>query len=160
MSAMCDGARQRQLRGRAASAAWIWAVAFAFAGCTRAAPDATPEAVVRLWLERMEASTDDPRATREAFGLLGPAARAHLAGRAPRTSILTGNRVEPEEMLAPGRFGLKFRPKGMTSSIAFERATVEVTGSDASERASVHLVRETGGWRIEPELPETLVLPR
>ena len=35
--------------------------------CSRPAPDATPEGAVRLWLEKMEAQPEDPRASREAF---------------------------------------------------------------------------------------------
>ncbi len=141
------------------------------AGCSRSVPDATPEAVVRLWLERMEASTDDPRAMREAYALLGPQARESLTERARRMTTYTGKRAEPEDMLAPGRFGLKFRPKSMTSTVAFDRATVEVRGSDASEHASVRCVRIHGqgasatgedddGWRIEPELPEAISAPK
>lgn len=129
--------------------------------CTRAAPDATPEGVVRLWLERMEASIDDPHAAREAYALLGPAARANLAERSERASRTQGRRVEPYEMLAEGRFGLKFRPKTMTATLQGDSATVRVEGDDAtSERALVQCAREGGAWRIEPELPDVAALPR
>ena len=115
------------------------------AGCTRAAPDATPEGVVRLWLDTMDTSQEDPRATREAFDLLGPAARANLEERAARASNAQGRRVEPLEMLAEGRFGLRFRPKSMTTHIegaAGEYATVEVLGdAPATEHAIVHCTR-------------------
>jgi hypothetical protein len=131
----------------------LWAAALLVAACSRPAPDATPEGVVRLWLEKMEAQPDDTRASREAFLLLGPQARANLEKRAERASRSMGRRVEPYEMLAEGRFGLKFRPKTMTSSIAGDRATVDVVGSEASERATVICAREPGGWRVEPELP-------
>ncbi len=139
-----------------------FACAFVLVGCSRSLPDATPEGVVRLWLERMEASTDDPRAMHEAYSLLGPVAREKLAERARRMTAYTGKRAEPEEMLAPGRFGLKFRPKTMkTSAVAFDSATVEIAGSEPSERASVRCVRihsdvdAEDGWRIEPELPDS-----
>ncbi len=132
--------------------------------CTRAAPDATPDGVVRLWLDKMETSTEDPRAMREAFVLLGPAARANLDERAQRASRVQGRRVEPYEMLAEGRFGLKFRPKAMVSRIEGDRAIVEVTGdAPMTEHAVVHCAREgasPGVWRVEPELPDVMALPR
>ena len=151
------------------------------AGCARGAPDATPEGAVRLWLEKMETSTEDPRAMREAFVLLGPAARANLDERAQRASRVQGRRVEAYEMLAEGRFGLKFRPKAMVSHIEGDRATVEVTGDDpVREHARVLCAREPrgqepgepgeherdhapgkgGAWRVEPELPDVMALPR
>jgi hypothetical protein len=59
------------------------------------------------------------------------------------------------EMLASGRFGLAFRPKTLRPTIVGDRATVEVTGADPShEHASVVCVREAGGWRLEPGLPD------
>ena len=87
-------------------------------------------------------------------------------------------------MLAEGRFGLKFRPKAMVSHIEGDRATVEVTGDDpVRERARVLCAREPrgqepvdnagererdrapspvrgGAWRVEPELPDVMALPR
>lgn len=125
------------------------------AACTRALPDATPDGAVRTWLEKMEASAEDPRAIREAYNLLGPAARANLEERARRTSQLQGRRVEPWQMLADGFFGVRFRPKSMKANIVGDVATVEVLGNDPPhERASVRCVREAGGWRVEPELPD------
>jgi len=129
-------------------------------GCSRAAPDSTPDGVVRLWLDKMEDSADDPRAIREAYALLGPSARANLEERARRTSQLQGKRAEPWQMLADAHFGLHFRPKSMKASTVGDRATVEVLGSDANERASVRCVVENGAWRVEPELPEPVVLPK
>jgi len=134
------------------------------AGCTRPPPDATPEGAVREWLDTMEAAGDDVRARRDAYALLGPAARANLAERADRTSLLTGQRTEPYEMLAPGRFGLRFRPRSMKATVNDDRATVDVLGEARDEHATVRCVREGGGeatvWRVEPELPEPLARKR
>lgn len=130
------------------------AAALAVVACSRGAPDSTPEGVVRLWLEKMESSADDPRAIREAYLLMGPRARANLKERAERASRGQGRRFEPHEMLADARFGLKFRPKAMTARIEGDEASVEVRGDGPDERATVHCTREDGGWRIEPELPE------
>jgi hypothetical protein len=131
------------------------AAALAFAGCSRAPPDATPDGAVREFLDDMETASDDPRIMRRAFDLLGPATRANLQERARRTSLLQGRQVAAWEMLAAGRFGLAFRPKSWARTIVGDRATVEVFGADpASEHASVVCVHEAGGWRIEPGLPD------
>lgn len=130
------------------------AFAFVLAGCTRAAPDATPDGAVRLFVDRMETSADDPRAMREAYALLGPRARQNLKERAERASRGQGRRYEPWEMLAEGRFGLKFRPKQMTSKIEGDAADVDVRGDAPEDRATVHCIREGASWRIELELPE------
>lgn len=119
---------------------------------------------MREWLEAMEASGDDPRATRDAYALLGPAARANLSERAERTSLLTGQRAEPHSMIAPGRFGLRFRPRAMKATVTEDRATVDVSGDGQGERATVRCVRVGAGegavWRVEPELPEPLARKR
>jgi hypothetical protein len=135
--------------------AWSVVLLVASLGCSRAPPDATPEGALRLFLDDMEATSDDPQAVKQAYELLGPAARANLEQRAHRTSLLPGRQVTPWEMLAAGRFGLAFRPKTMRSTVVGDRANVEVLGADpATERANVVCVREAGGWRVEPGLPE------
>jgi hypothetical protein len=134
-------------------------VAFALAlsaGCSHPPADATPEGALRLFLDDMD-DGDDPAAMRRAYDLLGPAARANLAGRAHRTSRLQGRQVESWEMLAEGLFGLAFRPKAMRAAVVGDRATVEVFGEDPqSEHASVACVREASGWRIEPGFPSAV----
>jgi hypothetical protein len=130
--------------------------ALATGSCSRAAPDATPEGAVRLWLEKMESSGDDKRALKEAYELLGPRARANLKERADRASRGQGRRYEPHEMLAEGRFGLRFRPKTMTSRIDGDDAVVEVRGDGPEQRAMVKCTREGSAWRIEPDLPEVV----
>ncbi len=110
---------------------------------------------MRLFLDDMEAAEGDGRETRHAYDLLGPSARANLEERARRTSRLQGRQVHPWDMLAAGRFGVAFRPKSMHAKVVGDRASVEVLGADPqSDRAIVACVREAGGWRIEPELPE------
>lgn len=136
------------------------AIATSSSGCSRAAPDATPEGTVRLFVEKMETGSEDPRAMRDAYQLLGPHARANLKERADRASKGQGRRYEPHEMLAEGRFGLKFRPKTMLAKIDGEDAFVLVKGEGPEEHATVHCVRETGAWRVEPELPDVLAPQR
>lgn len=123
-------------------------------GCSRAAPDATPEGAVRLFVEKMESSVEDGHAVKEAYALLGPVARANLEERAQRASRGQGRRHEAWEMLAEGRFGLKFRPSRMTSRVNGDQATVDVLGESPEDKASVRCARENGAWKVEPELPE------
>jgi hypothetical protein len=137
---------------------WLGAVIVASAlalvsGCSRAAPDATPDGALRELLDRMEVAIEDPRAMNEAYDLLGKNAKQNLEERAQRASLVQGKRVNPRDMLATGHFGLRFRPKGMTVRIEGDLATVAVTGSDPQERAEVVCVREGGSWKVEPELP-------
>jgi hypothetical protein len=130
------------------------ALAVALPACSHPPLDSAPEGAVRLFLDAMD-SDDNPASMRRAYDLLGPTARANLAGRARRTSRLQGRQVEPWEMIAAGLFGLAFRPKVMRSTGVGERATVEVFGEDPqSEHASVPCVHEAAGWRIEPALPD------
>jgi hypothetical protein len=148
------------IRHAFAFALTVLALALASAGCTRTAPDATPEGAVRLFVEKMESGAEDPRAMRDAYQLLGPHARSNLKERADRASKGQGRRYEPFEMLAEGRFGLKFRPKTMFAKIEGEDAFVEVRGDGPEERATVHCVREAPAWRVEPELPDVLAPQR
>ncbi|MDB4938181.1 MAG: hypothetical protein JWP87_5153 [Labilithrix sp.] len=136
------------------SVSFLGVLVLALGACTRAAPDATPEGAVRLFVEKMETGAEDPPAMRDAYLLLGPHARANLKERADRASKGQGRRYEPFEMLAEGRFGLKFRPKTMTAKIDGDDAFVEVRGEGPEERATVHCVREAPAWRVEPELPD------
>lgn len=115
---------------------------------------------MRLFVEKMESGAEDPRAMREAYGLLGQRARSNLKERADRASKGQGRRYEPYEMLAEGRFGLKFRPKTMMSKIEGDDAFVEVRGDGPEERASVRCIHEPAGWRVEPELPDVVAPQR
>jgi hypothetical protein len=122
--------------------------------CSRGAPDATPEGAVRLFVEKMESGADDSRAMREAYQLLGPRAKNNLKERAERASRGQGRHFEPYEMLAEGRFGLKFRPKTLTARVVSDEAFVDVAGDRAEDHATVRCIRDGGGWRVELELPD------
>ena len=67
----------------------LLALALSLAGCTRTAPDATPEGAVRMFVEKMESGAEDPRSMREAYQLLGPHARSNLKERADRARAWT-----------------------------------------------------------------------
>ncbi len=129
--------------------------------CSHPAPNATPEGAVRSWLEHMEESAGDPAEAKVAFSLLGPRARQNLGARALRASQVEGRHAQAFEMLAEGRFGLKFRPKAMHDALDGDEAVVDVTGDDpGTEHARVTCVREADGWHVEPELPEVVAPQR
>ena len=129
--------------------------ALAGTACSRPPPDSTPDGVVRLFLDDMDAADDEPAAVRRVYRRLGPSARANLTERARRASELQGRHVEPWDMLAAGLFGLAFRPKAMRSTVVGDRASVDVFGEDPrSEHASVVCVREGSAWRVEPGFPD------
>ena len=134
--------------------AFLFATAMTCA-CSHAPRDATPEGAVRVFVDEMESSADDFTAMRRVYDLLGPVSRANLSERARRASQLQGRQVEPWEMLAPGLFGVAFRPKAMRSTVVGDRAIVDVFGEDPQgEHATVSCAREPGGWRVEAGFPE------
>jgi hypothetical protein len=137
-----------------------WALALLMlANCTRSAPESTPEGTVRLWLEHMEDSVSTPSTQREAYELLSQTSKKNLQARADRDAPRLGRRIQAHEMLAEGRFGLRFRPKTYRTVLAGARANVEVHG-EPSELAIVSTVREGDRWRIELELPDVTQLSK
>jgi hypothetical protein len=125
-----------------------------FAGCsslTGSAAQRSPTEVVRQFLDAMTQSVSDERALRTAYELLASPAQKSLEARAARVKSLAGQSLEPWQMLAQGRFRLRFSPasrRGMRETINGDRATVTVTGTGPDERAEVPLVREHGQWRL------------
>ena len=111
----------------------------------------SPSEVLRQFLAAMDQSASDDRALRTAYELLASPAQKSLEARAARVKSLAGQSLEPWQMLAQGRFRLRFSPasrRGMRETINGDRATVTVTGSGPDERADVPLVREHGQWRL------------
>lgn len=111
----------------------------------------SPSEVLRQFLAAMDQSASDDRALRVAYELLASPARSSLERRAARVKTLAGQSFEPWQMLAQGRFRLRFSPasrRGMKETIEGDRATVTVTGTGEGERAEVPLVREKGQWRV------------
>src|SRR5262245_50342990 len=122
--------------------------------CPRQPPDLTPEGAVRELLDRIDQTESDPGEVSAVYELLSSRTRANLIERARRASTTSGREVAPEEMLAPGRFSLRFEPRKMHTRVADERAVVDVTGIDPeTDRAEVPCVLEDGRWRIEIPLP-------
>lgn len=126
----------------------------AMGACSRRRPDAAPEAVVREWIDRMQRVHGSPEDARAAYELLSQAAKANLEERARRASAATGRKMEPEQMIVPSRFSLRFAPRQLTARVAGERAIVEAVGADPEqERASIPCVLENGAWRVDLQLP-------
>jgi hypothetical protein len=130
-------------------------IALACSSCQRDKSDATPVATVRHFLEAMERSSEEAGALREAYLLLDSGAHAALAERATRAQSLSGRAYEPWQMLAQGRFRLRFPISrgGMHERIQGERATVHVSGDKPERQVDVSLVREQGHWRIVLPIP-------
>ena len=115
----------------------------------------TPADTVQSFLDAMDRSANDGRRLADAYALLDVQAQDELRQRARKAETLTGRAFEPWEMLAQGRFRLRFAPAtrgGMRERLDGEEAIVTVTGSDG-ERADVPLVREDGRWRIRMLIP-------
>lgn len=108
----------------------------------------------------MDAQVSDPHEARSAYALLSKATHQGLEKRAERASRIEGHRVDANDVLAQGRFALRFPPRKLTTTIAGDVATIDVTGDDpTTEHAIVHCVKEGAVWRIDLALPELVDLP-
>lgn len=123
--------------------------------CSQKPVDSTPEGAVRELIDRMEKMDGNPERAEAVYELLSKATRDNLTERAKRASSATGRPMKPEEMLAPSRFVLLFKPHQVEGKISGNRAVVEVTGMDpVADRARIPLVREDDRWRVELLLPK------
>lgn len=143
-------------RGRRASATFtvVFSAWIALAHCSSPRAD-SPEDTLASWVTAMNASRSDPSTRRRAFELLSQRARDNLSRRAAVAAQLSGREVKPWEMLAPGRFALRFAfdRQQLRARVDGERATVTARGPRA-EVAEVPMVREEGQWRVDLALPE------
>lgn len=134
--------------------AWIIACGGGTSGPVGSA-QRSPSEVLRQFLAAMDQSASDDRSLRVAYELLASPAQKALEARAARAKTLAGQSFEPWQMLAQGRFRLRFSPasrRGMKERIEGDRATVTVTGTGPGERAEVPLIREQGRWRLSLSL--------
>lgn len=127
--------------------------------CSRPPPDATPEGALREWIERMNAQATDPKEAPAAYAMLSKNTHEQLEKRAERASLIEGHHASGWEMLASGRFALRFPPKHFVTTVEGSTATVVVTGDEPSERAAVRCVKEGAVWRVDLALPELTELP-
>ncbi len=124
------------------------------AGCSSEPSDDTPTGALTLFLEAMEKSDWDASAREDAYALLSADARAALDQRAARANALSRREFAPWEMLAQGRFRLRFAPAQTRAHEDGDEATVTVLGRREGERADVPMVREDGHWRVHLVIPE------
>lgn len=121
------------------------------AACGDAEDERTPSVVLEDFLETMDRSATSEDALAEAYALLDPADQRALSARAEQAELLTGRDFEPWQMLAQGRFRLRFAPAeraGMKSEIKGDAAVVRVVSEDGRSRAEVPMVRHQGRWRV------------
>lgn len=139
--------------GRLAEALFAISVA-SCGGCSRSPPDASPEGTVRELLDRIGRIESNPAEAKVVFELLSSRTRANLTERAHRASTTSGREIPPEQMLAPGRFSLRFEPRQIHTRLLHDRAIVDMIGIDpATDHAEVPCVLEQGRWRVDIPLP-------
>ncbi len=139
-----------------ARAVLLLALSVLCAACGDEPVDATPEGALRAFLEAMDRSDQDSHAREEAYHLLAAESRERLERRAELATSLGRRRFEPWEMIAQGRYRLRFEGRGadgLESVVDGDRAEVIVRGA-AGQEARVPMVRENGHWRIELAIPE------
>lgn len=110
-----------------------------------------PAETLGRFLSTLDRSGLNDSARREAFSMLDETAQAGLAERAHRAALVTGRSFAPWEMIAPGRFRLRFAPAdhGMRATVNGDHAVVHVRAEDGKERASVPMTRQAGRWRVQ-----------
>jgi hypothetical protein len=134
------------LRLAAASLACASALA-----CGSADADGPVDTLSRF-LETMDRSNLNDNARKDAYAMLDEGAQAALAERAKRAALVTGRDFAPWDMLAPGRFRMRFAPAehgGMRATVTGDHAVVHVTAEGSPEKVSVPMTRQAGRWRVQ-----------
>jgi hypothetical protein len=142
----------RSLGALGCGASLIFAIA-----CGTTDADGTPADALARFLEAMDRSTVNEAALKDAYVLLDDSAQKELMVRAERSGFLTGRKFEPWEMIAQGRFRLRFAPAergGMHTTLAGDHAVVRVKSDDGHAQVNVPLLHQGGRWRVKLSLPE------
>ena len=149
-------------RLRLAIVTWMALTAVLVAlGCRRETVHDRPERVAKEFVERMQRVHGDPERAREAYELIASEGKKNLEERAHRASAVAGRKVGPEEMIAPSRFSLRFKPKRYEATIDGDTAIVTITGEvPASQRKQIRCVAEEGRWRVVLDLPALPAIQR
>lgn len=136
--------------GHVALAGVLW---LGLGGCSPKKPNETPEGAVRELVEQLKGLDGTERAAKAAFELLSGETKKNLELRAQRYSNASGKHIEPEMMLAPASFILRFNPRELVSEIRGGYAIVHARGLLHEESAQIRCVYENGGWRVDVQLP-------
>ena len=126
-------------------------------GCSDTA-GAEPEAALGRFLDLMDRSRGDAHALSEAYELLDRNSQKELARRARKAQALSGRDFEPWQMLAEGRFRLRFSPSagGMHTELEGKRrARITLVGEETELQATVPMIQQGGTWRVVLSLPST-----
>jgi hypothetical protein len=127
----------------------MWLVLASLLACSSEPTDETPRGALKMFLAAMERSDYDEAALVDAYRLLDAEARAELDARAASANALPGPDREPWQMLAQGRFQLRFEPRpDFEENIDGDRANVIVRGYREGERADIPMIREGEHWRV------------
>jgi len=119
-------------------------------GCARDPGEISPDAALTEFLSAVEASTHEPTQRKAAYEWLDRSSRAALAERARRTAALAGRKLQPWEMIVPGRLsfaGLGRAGVRMQVHIEGDKATVRIP-IEKRAPAEIEMVREDGRWRV------------
>lgn len=130
---------------------------FASSACSSADAEKAPAGVLSRFLDAMDRSTVSEAALADAYALLDDGCKRQLRTRAEQATSVAGRELEPWQMLAQGRFRLRFAPAdhgGMHASINGDSAVVRVVSDDRSAHADVPMVRENGRWHVKLAIPE------
>jgi hypothetical protein len=122
-------------------------------GCSRKAPNATPEGAVRELVIALRQVDGDPSRAKIAFELLSKETRDNLVTRAERYGAASGKRIAPEQMIAPASFLEHFEARELKATITGRYAVVRAAGLLDDERAEIPCVFEDGSWHVRIELP-------
>lgn len=120
-------------------------------GCGSGDADGPVETLTRF-LEAMDRSNSNDSARKDAYAMLDETAQAALAERAKRAAGVAHRDFAPWDMLAPGRFRLRFAPAeqgGMRATVTGDHAVVHVVAEGGQVRASVPMTRQAGRWRVQ-----------
>jgi hypothetical protein len=130
---------------------WLLLALAVAPACGQSEADGPADTLSRF-LETLDRSALNDSARREVFAMLDDTAQAGLAERAQRAALVTGRSFSPWEMIAPGRFRLRFAPaghSGLRATVNGDHAVVHVRADDGKERASVPMTRQGGRWRVQ-----------
>jgi hypothetical protein len=137
------------------SPAWHWLCFWLLCACGSTDADGPIETLTRF-LETMDRSNVNESSRKDAYAMLDETAQSALAERARRAALVTGRSFAPWDMLAPGRFRLRFAPAehaGMRATVTGDHAVVHVKADDGKDKASVPMTRQGGRWRVQLAVP-------
>ncbi len=156
------GEGRAKARGRRRAGAVVLVATVVGCASEQESVDERPERVVQEFIARLQRVHGDPKASRAAYELLWAEGRQNLAERAKRASAVTGQKVAPEEMIAPSRVWLRDQPRRFSSRVSGDWAEVVIEADSSSEHTE-HVVRcaaEDGSWRVVLELPQLAPIER